>query len=93
MHSGLIDYFGVVDLNDAVAILREAIKLDAEFTGELQKEGNTYAPMELLAELTDNQFRGIPAYVFVPNKSNKKSKLAAGLKDPQEMKALLIKFK
>jgi thioredoxin-related protein len=69
------------------------VKLDAEFTGELQRDGNTYTSMELLAELTDNQFRGIPAYVFVPEKSGKKCKLDAGLKDPQEMKALLKKYK
>jgi thiol:disulfide interchange protein len=83
--------------NEEVAVMLNEhfipVKLDAEFTGELQKEGIAYSPMELLAELTDNQFRGIPAYVFIPKKSNKKSKLAAGLKDPKEMRALLKKFK
>jgi len=83
--------------NEEVAVLLNEnfipVKLDAEFTGELQMEGTTYKPIELLADLTDNQFRGIPAYVFIPRKSNKKSKLVAGLKDPQEMKALLKKFK
>jgi len=69
------------------------VKLDAEFTGELQRDGSNYTSMELLAELTDSQFRGIPAYVFVPKKSRKRSKLDAGLKDPQEMKALLKKYK
>ena len=69
------------------------VKLDAEFTGELQRDGSSFTSMELLAELTDSQFRGIPAYVFVPKKSRKKCKLDAGLKDPQEMKALLKKYK
>jgi len=69
------------------------VKLDAEFSGELLKEGNTYTAMKLLAEITDDQFRGIPAYVFIPKKSNKKSTLVAGLKDPQEMSKLLKKYK
>ncbi|MCP4311957.1 MAG: thioredoxin family protein [Bacteroidetes bacterium] len=81
--------------DEVVTMLNEnfiPVKLDAEFTGELQRDGNTYSTMELLAELTDNQFRGIPAYVFVQEKSGKKCKLEAGLKDPQEMKALLKKY-
>jgi len=69
------------------------VKLDAEFTGDLRRDENTFKSMELLAELTDNQFRGIPAYVFVPKKSGKKCKLDAGLKDPKEMKALLKRHK
>ena len=81
---------------EVAAMLNEKyipVKLDAEYTGELHWDGNTYSGMELLAELTDNQFRGIPAYLFVPEKSRKRIKLDAGLKDPQEMKALLKKHK
>ena len=81
---------------EVAAMLNEKyipVKLDAEYTGELHWDGNTYSGMELLAELTDSQFRGIPAYVFVPKKSRKRCKLDAGLKDPQEMKALLKKYK
>lgn len=69
------------------------VKLDAEYTGVLQKGVTAFTPLELLAELTDNQFRGIPAYVFIPEKSGKRSKLAAGLKDPGEMIELLKKYK
>jgi len=81
---------------EVAAMLNEnfiPVKFDAEFAGELQRDGNTYSSMELLAELTDSQFRGIPAYVFVPKRSGKKIKLDAGLKDSQEMKALLKKHK
>ena len=81
---------------EVAAMLNEnfiPVKLDAEFSGELERDGKTYTSMELLAELTDNQFRGIPAYVFIPEKSGKRSKLDAGLKDPKEMKALLKKYK
>jgi thiol:disulfide interchange protein len=69
------------------------VKLDAESPGALEKDGTTYTSMELLAELTDNQFRGIPAYLFIPEKTGEKCKLDAGLKDPKEMLALLISHK
>ena len=69
------------------------VKLDAEYSGELMKDGSKYTTMELLGEMTNNTFRGIPALLFVPKKPNKKSSLVAGLKDPEEMKALLKKHK
>ena len=69
------------------------VKLDAEFSGELLKDGNPYTTMKLLAEITGNQFRGIPAYIFIPKKSKKKNTLVAGLKDPKEMRKLLKKYK
>jgi len=69
------------------------VRLDAEFDGELVMGGKTFTISELLGEITGNQFRGIPAYVFIPDKSSKKNTLIAGLKDPREMSALLKKFK
>lgn len=68
------------------------VKFDAEFPGELKKNGETFKSMELLAELSDNQFMGIPAYLFLPEEPGKKARLEGGLKDPQEMIALLEKF-
>lgn len=70
-----------------------AVKLDAEFSGTLEKDGTTYTSMELLAELTDNQFRGIPAYLFIPEKTGQTYILDAGLKDRKEMLVLLKSHK
>lgn len=79
--------------NDSIAaILNEnfiPVKLDAEYKGELKMNGNTFTSMELLAVLTGNQFRGIPAYLIISTAPGKKARLEAGLKDPQEMMALL----
>ena len=80
---------------EIAALLNEnyiPVKFDAEFGGELEKDGNTYTGMELLAELTDNQFRGIPAYLFISRTSGEKARLEVGLKDPREMKTLLEEF-
>lgn len=68
------------------------VRFDAEFTGELIKDGNTYTSMELLAELTDHQFRGIPSYLFISRAPDKKIRLEGGLKDPAEMKTLLEEY-
>jgi thiol:disulfide interchange protein len=80
---------------EVAAMLNEnfiPVKLDVEFTGELKKDGNTFTIEELLAELTDNQLRGIPSYLFISKTSGKKVRLEGGLKDPEEMKALLKEF-
>ena len=69
------------------------VKLEAEYSGELIKGGKKYTIGEILNEITYNQFRGIPALLFIPETSNKKNSLVAGLKDPQEMMALLKKHK
>ena len=68
------------------------VKLDAEFDGELKKDGDTYTTMELLAELTDNQLRGIPSYLLISKAPDRKVRLEGGLKDPREMKVLLEEF-
>jgi len=80
---------------EVAAMLNEnfiPVKLDAEFDGELKKSGDTFTSMELLAELTDNQFRGIPAYLFISKTPGEIARLEEGLKDPLEMKALLKEF-
>jgi uncharacterized protein YyaL (SSP411 family) len=80
---------------DVVALLNEhfiPVKFDAEFKGELKKDGKTYTSLELLAELTANQLRGIPSYLFISKTPDKKVRLEGGLKDPQEMKALLEEY-
>ena len=69
------------------------VKLDAEFKGDLGLDGANLKALDLLSELTDNQFRGVPAYVFIPKSSDKQGNLVAGLKDPEEMRSLLLKFK
>ena len=77
---------------EVAALLNEnyiPVKFDAEFEGELKMDGHSYTSMELLAELTDNQFRGIPSYLFISNTPGTKIRLEAGLKDPAEMRALL----
>lgn len=68
------------------------VRLDAEFEGELIKDGNIYTSLELLAELTDDRFRGIPSFLFISQTSGEKARLEGGLKDPVEMKALLEEF-
>ena len=82
--------------NDEIAALLNEnyipVKLDVEFSGELKKDGNTFTSMELLAELTDNQLRGIPSYLFISKTPDQKVRMEGGLKDPQEMKALLEEF-
>jgi len=79
--------------NDSIAVMLNEnfipVKFDAEYNGELEMNGKTYSSMELLAELTGNQFRGIPAYLIISKTPGKKARLEAGLKDPQEMMALL----
>jgi len=79
--------------NDSISILLNEhfipVKLDAEYKEELKMNGKSYSSMELLAELTDNQFRGIPAYLIISKTPGQKTRLEAGLKDPQEMIALL----
>lgn len=80
---------------EVAAMLNEKfipVKLDAEFSGELKKNGNIFTSFELLAELTENQFRGIPAYVFISETAGGRAGLEGGLKDPEEMKALLEKY-
>ena len=80
---------------EVAAMLNEhfiPVKLDAECPGDLEKSGGTFSGMELLAELTGNQFRGIPAYLFIPKTSGEKVMLEGGLKDPEEMKALLKEY-
>ena len=82
--------------NDEVAdLLNEnfiPVKLDAEFKGELKINGDSYTSMELLAQLTENRFRGIPAYLFISQSTDREARLEGGLKDPEEMKALLNEF-
>lgn len=69
------------------------VKFDAEYEGDLMMDGVSYSSGEMLGKLTNNRFRGIPAYIFIPGNLQKKSSLEAGLKDPEEMKALLNKYK
>lgn len=79
--------------DESIAILLNEnfipVKLDAEYKEDLKMNGKTYSSMELLAELTGNQFRGVPAYLIISNTPGEKTRLEAGLKDPQEMIALL----
>jgi len=79
--------------NDSIAVLLNEnfipVKLDAEFNEELEMNGKTFSSMELLTELTGNQFMGVPAYLIISKTPGKKARLEAGLKDPQEMMALL----
>jgi thiol:disulfide interchange protein len=80
---------------EVAAMLNEhfiPVKLDAESKGDFQKDGDSFTGMELLAELTENNFRGIPAYLFITGETGVEVRLEAGLKDPQEMKALLQEY-
>ena len=67
------------------------VKLDAEYKGALKFGDEEYTAGQLLSELTDDAFRGIPSYLFLPANNKKKHVLLGGLKDPEEMMKILKK--
>jgi thioredoxin-related protein len=69
-----------------------AVILDAEKEEGLYLEGEEISAGKFLSSISGDSFRGIPAFIFVPKKQNRRNHLEAGLKDVEEMKSLLEKY-
>lgn len=69
------------------------IKLDIEQKEKYVVKEKELRGLDLISQLTNGECRGIPSTLFIPADGKSENVLVTGLKDPDEMRKLLKKYR